>query len=221
MLKYLFLFSFISLSLFAEPAQEIQCEQPPIELLSEPIVDNMESESESVTMTEEMVPQEDFVGWDGLHLDVRFLNCCESYRLFKTRRIASNFEVVHVSIHNDTPHTLFLCDHYSNRPFFPACVVFDQCQYNPAARAVAWCVASTFINPLLLVGAVVDSVCAVKNNDRLARRVYNKEWYGCGIEPGERRDGVIFLDRMCCGEQLLLTVCKEGSDEGYEYVFTK
>lgn len=107
----------------------------------------------------------------GIDVTFQFLDRQESRNTFKTRRVYKYAQPAYLRISNNTSRSLPFSRDSISKSTFSHGELFELCEYNPLARATTWTITGLFVAwPICLPGAVIDGLCANKNNGYMKSR---------------------------------------------------
>jgi len=159
---------------------------------------------------------------ENVDLECKFLNRCQCRKIFKTRRVGRNFDVVKVKLTNNGTNKVCFDKDVFSRSAANAGDVFHSCRYNPTARATTWGLVS-LVTPFIIsiAAGVADTACAVKNNRNMGRRFHRLEVDQGEVLPGETREGFLFFDKMNRGEHLVVNLEDKETHQSCEWRFRR
>lgn len=107
--------------------------------------------------------------------------------------IKKGYQPIHITIYNNSAHTLHFCPTNITLPCVPVEEVAHSVHTSSISRAVGYGIPGLFIWPLL-VPAIVDSVKSEKANKKLDSDFARKTLRAQIIRPHDTINGLIFVD---------------------------
>lgn len=158
---------------------------------------------------------------DGLKVAVKFFDARESKQVFGVGKVYECYQPVYVAIDNRTKSPYQFAKRTSlNKQSVPAEEVSKNCGFNTAARATTYGVAGLFIWPLL-VPAIVDGVGAAQANQKMEADYMYKEIKDDRLQPNGLLNGIVFVDKMKEGEELVIRLQNTETNEIKLFSFKK
>lgn len=156
----------------------------------------------------------------GIEVALTFLNQKESRSQFKTRRVYKHSQPAYLRIVNNTSHTIPFSLHNISKPTYTHGELFELCQYNPKARATTWGLTGLVVAwPVCFPAAVIDGVCADKNNGYMESRFFLAAIGDGEIAPGEIREGFVFLTKLHPSERVYVAFPEDegGTESRFDF----
>lgn len=157
---------------------------------------------------------------DGLKVAVKFFDARESKQIFGVGKVAEKYQPVYIAIDNRTKSVYEFKKQDLNKPSVPSEEVAKTCGFNTAGRATAYGVAGLFIWPLL-IPAVVDGVGSSNANQKMQSDFMYKEIHDDRIQVNGLLNGVVFLDKMKDGEEIVVRLHNTENNEIKLFSFRK
>lgn len=140
---------------------------------------------------------------DGLQVGVKFLDARESKQIFGVGKMHKLYQPIFIVVDNRTKSTYEFRKRMLNRGTISAEEVAKECGFSTVGRATGYGIAGLFIWPLL-IPAVVDGVGSSNANQRMEDDYIYKEIKDERVVPNGLLNGVVFLDKMKDGEELVV-----------------
>lgn len=158
---------------------------------------------------------------DGLKVAAKFLDARETKSIFGVDKVYELYQPIYIVIDNRTGSAYQFNKRTSiNIQSTPAEEVSKNCGFNTAARATSYGVAGLFIWPLL-IPAVVDGVGSSNANQKMQADFMYKEIQDDRIIPNGLLNGVIFVNKMKEGEELVVRLHNVETDDIKLFSFKK
>ena len=157
---------------------------------------------------------------DNLYVVAKFFNSKESKDVFGVSDVYKKYQPIYIAIDNKTKDTYEFNKNMLNITSIPTDEVAEKCGFNTAGRAAAYGVPGLLIWPLL-IPAVVDGVGSSQANDKMQRDYSNKEINNGRIAPSGNLNGIMFLNKMKNGEELIIKLKNVDTGEIKAFNFKK
>lgn len=157
---------------------------------------------------------------NGLKVAVKFFDAKESKQTFGVGKLYSLYQPVYIVIDNRSENVYEFKKSTLNKSSVPAEEVAKECGFSTAGRATAYGVAGLFIWPFL-IPAVVDGVGSAQANQKMESDYTYKEIKDDRIARNGLLTGIVFLDKMKDGEELVVRLRNLDADSVKLFSFKK